>query len=776
MDRELLLEIGCEELPAEWLVPLTRQLGERLKAQLAAFRIGTGAPIETFSTPRRLTAAIARISERQTDLEDSVSGPPVAAAFDAAGQPTAAATGFARRAGVEVSELQQIDTPRGRYLAYTRRERGKATVDVLPDVASATLRELVFPKQMRWDAWLDDGRGEFTFGRPIRWILFLHGGRVVPFAIRRSALAQTAAVQEVRSGAVTYGHRVLAGSGRAGRALKVRSIADYRAKLAEHFVLLDREERQARIVRDLDAHARRLGGRVNTSAINQSHLLQDVVDLVEYPAVVAGTFSADFLALPEEVLTTTMIHHQHYFPVVDESGRLLPAFLAVANIETDNARAISVNSERVLGARLRDAQFFWEADRRAGLDSRLARLGTLLFHKRLGSYRAKALRLERLAAWIAVEALGAPGEAEHARHAGRLAKADLVTDMVREFTELQGTMGGIYAKLEGLPEAVWKAISLQYLPTALEPNAPPTRRPLGEAAVSWAAVSVADKLDSVVGMFAAGERPTGTRDPFGVRRQAQGLLRVLVDLPELTGLNAAPTIDTLVERAEAEFRSEATLEQLDETERSLPLPARDEWLGDLTAFLADRLRFLFERRGFSYDEINAVLPADGPAGGKRQAIAPLDVRRRLEALREIRGSADFEALAVAFKRVKNITKDLAVEPRAAVTEAWTATIAEIADQSGWDPAERSLASELQTRAPRIEEAARRGDYRAAFSLAAGFRGAVDTFFTDVLVMHDNPDVRRRRLGLVTALRDLILDLADISEIAGESAAAPAPAS
>ena len=265
---------------------------------------------------------------------------------------------------------------------------------------------------------------------------------------------------------------------------------------------------------------------------------------MEYPTVVAGTFAAEFLHLPEEVLATTMIHHQHNFPVADDAGRLLPAFLAVTNIETDNARAIAVNAERVLTARLRDAQFFWQADRKATLESRLDRLGTLLFHKRLGSYRLKALRLEH--AGRPDRRAGASrtaGERRTRAQAGRLAKADLVTGMVREFTELQGTMGGLYARHEGLPEAVSKAIYFHYLPVGVEPGQPPTREALGAGAVAWAAVSVADKLDSVVGLFAAGERPTGTRDPLAMRRQAQGLLRVLVDLPELTGLDVSVALD-----------------------------------------------------------------------------------------------------------------------------------------------------------------------------------------------------------------------------------------
>ena len=523
---------------------------------------------------------------------------------------------------------------------------------------AATLRELAFPKQMHWDAWLDDGRGELLFGRPIRWILFLHGGRVVPFVVRRSVLAQSATVQEVRAGAVTYGHRVLAGSGRAGRALKVRSIADYRSKLGENFVLLDREERQSRVTRELDMHARRLGGRVNAAAVGQSGLLQEVVDLMEYPTVVAGTFTPDFLSLPEEVLTTTMIHHQHYFPVADENGKLMPAFLAVTNIQTDNARAISVNSERVLTARLRDAQFFWDADQKAPLESKLERLGTLLFHKRLGSYRAKALRLEQLAGKIASAIGASDDQAAHARKAGRLAKADLTTDMVREFTELQGTMGGIYARREGQPEAVWKAISYQYLPVGVEPGLPPTKEQLGEGAVTWAAVSIADKLDSVVGMFAAGERPTGTRDPFGMRRQVQGLLRVLVDLPELTGLKTDVGLSALIAETEAVFRSDAVKEAIGASETIPPFAVTETWSNELRAFFVERLRYLFERRGYRHDEINAVLPES--VASSTDDIVPLAIRRKLEALQAMRQSADFEALAAAFKRVKNITKDVPV--------------------------------------------------------------------------------------------------------------------
>ena len=409
MDRELLLEIGCEELPAGWLPGLTDQIGQVFAVQLREHRLPPEAPIETFSTPRRLTVRVARVPERQTDFEELVSGPPVSASFRPDGTPTSAASGFAAKHGVAVSSLERTSTPKGEYLAVRKHLRGKATADVLRDVLEGTLRELTFPKQMRWDATLEDGKGELLFGRPIRWILFIYGGRVVPFSIGRSAAAATSAVQDVTSGAVTYGHRFLTTSGRAGRAIKVRSFDDYRSRLLENFVILERSERHDKIVRELDAKAVRLKGRVSRAVRAEAALLDEVPDLVEYPAVIAGTFSPEFTqVLPDEVLTTTLVHHQHYFPVEDEEGRLKPAFLAVINTEPENERGIAANAERVVTARLRDAMFFWEADRRSTLESRVERLATLLFHKKLGSYKEKAERVERLAEWIAARRFGSP--------------------------------------------------------------------------------------------------------------------------------------------------------------------------------------------------------------------------------------------------------------------------------------------------------------------------------------------------------------------------------
>src|SRR5581483_4876722 len=558
--------------------------------------------------------------------------------FTPDGTATPAGAGFASKQGIDVAALERVQTPKGEYVAFRKRQRGKATIDVLPDVLGATLRAVPFPKAMRWDALLEDGKGDLLFGRPIRWILFLYGGRVVPFTIARTSAAQTNQVQDVTSGAVTYGHRFLTTSGRAGRAIKVRSFDEYRARLLENFVILERGERHDKIARELDAKAQRLQGRVSRTVRSDSGLLDEVPDLVEYPSVVAGTFATEFLELPEEVLTTTLIHHQHYFPVEGEDGRLKNAFLAVINTEPDNERTIARNAERVVTARLRDARFFWEADRKTTLASRIDRLDTLLFHKKLGTYKQKAERIERLAGWIAQHALGAGAEAAaHAAQAARLAKADLTTDMVREFTELQGTMGGIYAREERQPEDVWKAIYFHYLPTGVEHDAPPTKLQLGRAAATWAAVSLADKLDTIVGLFAAGEKPTGSRDPYGLRRAAQGVMKILVDGADLFKAELPPNVQTLVDQAFENYQGAVR-------------PADETWKNAVLDFLRERELHLFERRGRRVDEARAATVGD-------YWKFPASALQRADALAKARTAPNFERLAILFKRAKNITKD-----------------------------------------------------------------------------------------------------------------------
>jgi glycyl-tRNA synthetase beta chain len=733
MDRELLLEIGVEELPAAWLPGLTRQLAEKLAARLKELRLVPDVPVESFSTPRRLTARVGRMPERQEDLDEAVSGPPVSAAFTAAGEPTPAALGFARKQGVAIETLERAKSDKGEYLVARRHVRGKSTVDVLPDVLGGLLRELAFPKQMHWDAMLEDGRGELVFGRPIRWLLYLYGGRVVPFTIGRMPGAAGTLVQEVTTGAVTYGHRFLATSGRAGRSIKVRTFDEYRGRLPEHFVILDHAERRDRIARELEAKARKLGGRVHLR--EHAALLDEVADLVEYPGVVAGFYERDFLELPQEVLTTTLVHHQHYFPVQNDKGELKEAFLAVVNTQPSDERSIAKNAERVVTARLRDAKFFWEADRRTKLDARLDRLHTVVFHKKLqaNSYRDKAGRIEKLASTIAADVFGlGAADVSAAKTAGRLAKADLVTDMVFEFPELQGLMGGIYAREEGFPEQVWKAIYYQYLPIGVEADAPPSRAQLGAAAVTWAAVSLADKLDTLVGMLQY-EKVTGSRDPFGLRRIGHGIARILVDLEELTGLTVRPALRSLVDMARAGHE----FEPMDEIQRSV-----------VWEFLAERLRHVMSQRGLEYEEIQAVT-------GNLGAIADVnwkDLVERAFALREVKQTSTFAAVAEAYKRAANI-----------VEEAWGAeSRPPVGRELLTEPAEVALLGVLSRVGDEIQRQLAARKPQDAIRAIASLRPELERFFNEIRVNVDTASLREARLSLLADVRDRIYEVGDIS--------------
>jgi len=441
------------------------------------------------------------------------------------------------------------------------------------------------------------------------------------------------------------------------------------------------------------------------------------------------------------VLTTTLVHHQHYFPVHAEGGALKEAFLAVVNTQPADERVIARNAERVVAARLRDAKFFWDADRRTPLDQRLDRLHTIVFHKKLGSYRDKAERIERLARAIVADVFrGAPDEAADAAKAARLAKADLATDMVFEFTELQGTMGGIYARHEGLPERVWKAIYYQYLPIGVEADAPPSRAQLGTAAITWAAVSLADKLDSVVGLLLAGEKVTGSRDPFGLRRQAQGVAKILVDLPSL-GVTAPVSVGALIREAAAAFGV-----------------GRDdsESTSAIDYFMSERLRHLFSVRGFDQNELNAEIPL----GFSGDAVA---AGKRLDALSRMRNSTQFSALAVAFKRAANILRSAPTVERAGLNDS-ASTL-----PPGAQDIDRILFDEIKKLRSRLADDIRSGNFTQAFASAADLRPYIDRFFDEVMVMHEDARLRELRLALLRDFVDGITEhLGDISQIVPQS--------
>ena len=737
--KELLIEIGCEEMPASWLPGITRQLASALSSRLEEARIISRAPVVPFSTPRRLGVSVMELAGRQTDLQETVTGPPVSAAFDSDGQPKPAALGFASKQGVTVDRLVRLTTPKGEYLACKRSQRGRTTRSVLGGVFAATLRDLAFPKQMQWDARLEDGRGRFVFGRPIRWLLFLYDGRVVPFSIQRTATAMSTGVKTVRSGGVTYGHRFFSRQGTAGQKLKVKSFADYRKQLAGAYVLIEHDERRDRVAKKLESCARKVGGSVAKMSTGSS-LLAEVPDLIEYPSVVTGEFPEEFLSLPDEVLSTTMIHHQHYFPIVDRNGDLKPNFLAVTNTPRDNVARIAKNCERVLVARLRDARFFWDADRSCKLDDRFDRLDTLLFHKKLGSYKKKSMRVAQLAERIAKDVLFVSDAATSAYRAGKLSKCDLASDMVGEFPELQGVMGGVYAREQGEDERVCTAIYHHYLPAGVHEDAPPSRQALGEAAIVWAAVSLADKADTVAGLFGAGEKPTGSRDPLGMRRQAQGMLRILVDLPQLTGLDVRVSIGDVCRLAH------------EVQDKDFKVNERE------SLFLLERLRYLLEARGFDVRNVRAVTHESV------DRIRPLDARRKLEVLPEFSGTSDFQKLATLFKRVKNIARGLS-DAEFLELETNDVPIADILMESS----ERALIEELTLCRHVIEGAVNSGTgYREAFASAATLGSAVDLFFAEVFVMTDDVSLRRARLRLMKQVERLILKLGDVSELVRET--------
>jgi glycyl-tRNA synthetase beta chain len=560
----------------------------------------------------------------------------------------------------------------------------------------------------------------------------------VPFNIARTPEAAGGLVQDVTSGAATYGHRFLTTSGRAGRAIKVRSFDEYRARLLENFVVLERSERHNKIARELDAKAQRLQGRVSRAG-SESGLLEEVPDLVEYPAVVAGTFAIEFLELPEEVLTTTLIHHQHYFPVEGEDGRLKNAFLAVINTEPDSERTIARNVERVVSARLRDARFFWEADRKVTLESRLDRVSTLLFHKNLGTYREKADRIERLARRIAAEHLGASDQvADYAAQAARLSKADLATDMVREFTELQGRMGGIYAREEGLPEEVWKAIYYHYLPIGVDADAPPTRAQLGKAAVTWAAVSLADKLDTIVGLFDQ-EKPTGSRDPYAPCRAAQGVVKVLVDITTLTGVRTKAVLGPMIAAAR----------------EVLAQPAGRDGGGDaVSGFLMDRLRHLMQVRGLDYDEIE-VVTADAE---RIKHVSAADLVTWAAELKRVLGTPVFQAAADAHKRAKNIVgKELS---EVALVESTPDRMSE--------PAELALRDALDRVTATVATALGSGKPKQAIDAIATIQPTISKFFDEVRVVVPDEGLKRSRLELLKRFSDCVSQFGDLSLLASRT--------
>ncbi len=733
---ELLLEVGFEEMPAPWLPALAAQLASRFQEAAERELLGPKSAAACW-TPRRLVLR-ADLLARQPDREEPVWGPALKVAKDAAGKWTGAALGFAKKNAIAVDTLREgakdASKPGDLYLLHVKKVAGRATSEVLPGLLAGVLRGLAFPKRMSWDAWLDDGRGAFPFGRPIRWLIVLLEGSVLPFVIHGLDGGAKGPLL-LESGASTRGHRFLP-RGRGGEPVSVRSFSDLSERLHERFVLLDPKDRLARIEQGLQAAAQGV-------AFDDHGLCEEWRDLVEYPTVVVGDVPTEFRSLPPEVMETVLVHHQKYIALRDGGGRIA-RFAAVINGDGASSAEIVRGMERVVVARLRDAAFFLTEDRKQALAARVEDLAGVSFHQGLGTYRDKAERMVKL-----VEAMGRQGVLEgdcllHAAEAAHLAKADLVSLMVREFPELQGVMGGIYLAAEGAPEAVAAAVRWQYHPIAVEAETEPAPAFAGkdEAARVFAAVALADKLDTLAGYFGLGENPTGSRDPFGLRRAGQGAVRAVLDFWRPKPGERPPDLAALLEAAIAAYGS-------------LGQPA-DAAARAAAAFLLDRLAYVLSARGFSADEVAAVVEtpvSDSTGTGTSAPVLTdaIDAAARVAALQRVRREVpeDFVALAEAFKRAKNIlaqqTPALTVQPD--LFEA---------------PAEQALFDAVE----RLSAAS--GSYDERLRGLAGLRGPVGRFFDDVLVMAEDPGVRGNRLALLGRTLSLFYRIADISKLGGNS--------
>jgi glycyl-tRNA synthetase beta chain len=691
MNRDdFLFEIRTEEIPAAALAGARQDLARGITNALSDERLAPE-DVESYATPRRLVVWAKNVPDRQPDRETEVLGPPAAAAFDADGKPTHAAEGFARAQKVDVSDLAIVDSARGRTVAVKRTVPGRAAAEVLCEIVPRVVGALTFAKTMRW------GAGERSFVRPVRGVLALYGGHVVPME-----------VLGVRASGSTLGHRVLSNGD-----VLVTAPSEYLQKLRGAYVEPDGEARRAAILDSARRLAAQVGGRIDADA----DLATVLADLVEWPGLVRGSFDANYLELPEEITTTVMRVHQKFLPVRGPEG-LLPYFIAVMDNAADRRGFIAKGNEWVLNARLADARFFYGEDSRETLESRLSDLGRLSFQDQLGSYAAKTARLEELSAAIA-EGVGRRDLVSDVRTAAHLSKADLTSRMVREFTDLQGIMGGIYARKENYPEAVWKAIYDQYRPQGQGDD--PPREPAG------AVLSIADRFDTLAGIFRLGLLPTGSKDPYGLRRAAAGVVAIAIS--RRWRLDWAPIA-----------RKAITLYPAD-----LPGLSPERALAELENFFAERLRNTLERAGSSYDEVSAVVNVG--------VWNFTDAAERARALTEARRRLDFRTLVLAFKRIRNILGG--EEPGDPAPELYR------------EDAERALASDFLQARGLLEELVPARRYPDALETIASIAPSLDRFFVEVLVNCPEEDLRRNRLALLAAIRREFTRLADFSEIVVE---------
>ncbi|HDM75610.1 MAG TPA: glycine--tRNA ligase subunit beta, partial [Deltaproteobacteria bacterium] len=593
MGKEFYLEIGTEEIPTSYIQPALEAMRNLTTNYLKDQRIAHGEAIIA-GTPRRLSLAIRDVAEKQEARTVEIIGPPKSIAFDSNGNPTKAAAGFANAQGVDVADLEVKETPKGEYLCVMREEVGQPTTDILQKFLPNLIAKIPFPKTMRW---MDL---HVTFARPIHWIVALLGGEVIPFTYGN-----------IKSRNVSRGHRFMSPV-----EIEVKNFDEHMEKLKEHFVILSIEERKDRIRKVITEAAEEVGGKI----LDDPELLDEVNFLVEYPSAVAGKYDEKYLRLPQEVLITVMREHQRYFAVTNEEGELLPYFVTVNNTITRNPDVVRVGNERVIRARLEDARFYFEEDQKVKLEDRVEELKEVVFHSKLGTSWEKMERFSALAEFIAEKVT--PDKLDLVKRTAYLCKADLVTGMVGEFPELQGVMGRAYAKLSGEPEEVAEAIYEHYLPIKSGGELP--------KGVVGAIVSIADKLDTIVGCFGVGIIPTGAADPFALRRQTLGIIRIILEHKFDLSLS------NLIEKSITLLQSKIT-----EPEEQIKSGVKD--------FFKTRFQNLLIGEGYECDVVDAALSASFDN--------ILDDARRIEALAEIKKRPEFTSLVIAFKRVANITKD-----------------------------------------------------------------------------------------------------------------------
>jgi glycyl-tRNA synthetase beta chain len=714
--RDFLVEIGTEELPPKSLSELSRAFTEGVVAGLEAGGLRHGR-VESFAAPRRLAVLVRRLAARQPDQQVRRKGPPVKTAFDAAGKATRAATAFAESCGTTVESLGRTTEPKGEFLFFTGSRPGRETLDMLPGVVQQSLDRLPIARRMRW------GDGDAEFVRPVHWVVMLFGNEVVPCSLFG-----------LDAGNATRGHRF-----HAPRALRVTP-GTYAGRLEKTgYVLPGFERRRERIREGVVALAGSLGG----EAILAEPLLDEVTALVEWPVPVAGRFEERFLQLPPEVVISTVQDHQRYFPVRDPSGNLTSHFVTVCNIESRDVAQVRAGNERVVRPRLADAAFFWETDRKATLASRREALEEVTFQKQLGSLAARSDRVAALAEQLAI---ASNADATLARRAGQLAKCDLLTAMVGEFPELQGLMGRYYATLDGEPPEVAIAIEEQYRPRFAGDALPET--PTGTV------LSLADKIDTLVAIFAVGQKPSGTKDPFGLRRAALGALRILLERRIELDLNEVIASAVELVRADmlaAAATAGATRENVspDMTLTFRQPEGTDPVAGEVYDYMMERLRavYLEGGAGMTTEMFDAVLA--------KRPSSPLDFDARLKALADFLSLPDAASLAAANKRIANILRKAPDEVPPRVDPSLLQ-----------HTAERKLAAEVEALREDVEARIAERSYEAALRKLATLRPHVDAFFDQVMVMAENPAVRANRLALLAALERLFLETADLSRLPG----------